>query len=653
MFDPDWKRQCAGKLVSAAEAVRPIARGQRIFVGSGCAEPQLLVHALTNRSAELADVEICHILTVGTAPYAAPEHRDSFRHNAFFIGHNVRGAVGEGRADFIPIFLGEVPGLFYSGRLPVDFAMIQVSPPDEHGYCSYGVSVDVVKAGAECARHVIAEINPNMPRTLGDSFIHISRIDAAVESTGPILELKQGDADDPISLKIGSYIADLIEDGSTLQLGIGAIPDAVLTGLGDRRDLGIHTEMFSDGVIPLVEKGVITGARKNIHRGKIVASFVMGNRRLYDFIDNNPLVEFHPSDYTNDPFRIAQHDRMVSINSALQVDLTGQVCADSIGPKFYSGIGGQVDFIRGASRSHRGKPIIALPSTAKDGTLSRISSVLTPGAGVVTSRGDVHYVVTEWGVAELYGKNVRQRALALIHIAHPDFREKLMEEAFNRNLIPERRVAVLRHGDPDVDRIVHHYTTPQREDVLIRPVRPTDDELIRELFYRLSPEAVYHRFFHDLKRMPHQLLAELADVNYTSQVGMVATVREGEREVIIGVGRYGLDLATKAAELAFTCRDDWQRKGIGTELFRSLIEFGRKHGVSSFIADVLPDNLAMMRLVNKCAGGPVKTERRDGLLRLTFEAQASPVASHIRRVDGGRRALSPADDMPAAPASVH
>ena len=645
MFDPDWKRQCAGKLVEAGEAVKPIARGQRVFIGSGCGEPQLLVEALTRRAPELSDVEICHILTVGTAPYAAPEYRDAFRHNAFFIGHNVRGAVGEGRADFIPIFLSEVPGLFYSGRLPVDFALIQVSPPDEHGYCSYGVSVDVVKAGAECARHVIAEVNPNMPRTLGDSFIHISRIDAVVESTGPVLELKQGDADDPVCLKIGSYIANLIEDGSTLQLGIGAIPDAVLSGLGHHRDLGIHTEMFSDGVIPLVEKGVITGAKKNIHRGKIIASFVMGNRRLYDFIDNNPLVEFHPSEYTNDPFRISRHDRMVSINSALQVDLTGQVCADSIGEKFYSGIGGQVDFIRGASRSFRGKPIIALPSTAKDGKLSRISSTLAQGAGVVTSRGDVHYVVTEWGVAELYGKNVRQRAMALIHIAHPDFREKLMEDAFNRNLIPERRVAVLKHGDPDVDSIVHHYTTPRGEDILIRPVRPTDDELIKELFYRMSPEEVFHRFFHDLKHMPQKLLQELADVNYTDQVGMVATVHEAEREVVVGVARYGRDPATKAAELAFTCRDDWQRKGIGTELFKSLIEFGRKHGVRSFIADILPDNLAMIRLVHKVAGGPVKTERRDGVLRLTFDTPTSVGASHIRRVDDqpGPRIAAEAD----------
>jgi acetyl-CoA hydrolase len=404
-----------------------------VFIGSGAGEPQSLVRALAARE-NLDDAEIVHIMTLGVAPYAEPAFDHRFRHNAFFIGPNTREAVNEGRADYTPVFLSEIPRLFRDGRVVVDVALIQVSAPDEHGYCSYGVSTDIVKAAAESAKVVIAEVNATAPRALGDCFIHVRDIDALVPCDDPILEAPQG-GESELALAIGKHIADLVEDGATLQLGIGQIPDAVLHYLRDRRDLGIHSEMFSDGVLPLIESGVITNARKTLHRGKMVASFVLGSRALYDFIDNNPMVEFQPTEYVNDPFVIAQNERMTSINSALEIDLTGQVCADSLGPLFYSGIGGQVDFIRGASRARGGKAIIALPSTADDGTVSRIVPTLKPGAGVVTSRGDVHYVVTEYGVAYLHGKSIRERAAALIQIAHPRFRPWLWSEAKARHLV--------------------------------------------------------------------------------------------------------------------------------------------------------------------------------------------------------------------------
>ncbi|MDH4123804.1 MAG: 4-hydroxybutyrate coenzyme A transferase, partial [Thermoplasmata archaeon] len=430
----DWKIKHKDKLATAEKAVSVIKPGDKIFIGSGAAEPQVLVKALVDRSHSLADTKIFHIMTLGVAPYTEPKFTDQFRHNAFFIGANTRDAVAEGRADFTPIFLSEIPALFRTGRIPIDVALIQVTEPDAHGYCSYGVSVDIVKSAAESADFVIAEVNRSAPRTMGDSFIHVNEIDLMVPSDELLLYYSAEEPSD-IAVKIGRNISKLIEDGSTLQMGIGGVPDAVLKYLTDRKDLGIHTEMFSDGIIDLVRRGVITNRKKTLHRGKIIASFCMGSQELYDFVDNNPLIEFHPTEYTNDPFIIAQNEKMVAINAAIEVDLTGQVCSDSLGPLFYSGIGGQVDFIRGAARSKGGRPIIALPSTAKDGQISRIVSTLKPGAGVVTSRGDVHYVVTEWGTAYLHGKSIRERALALISIAHPKFRADLLKAAKDRRLV--------------------------------------------------------------------------------------------------------------------------------------------------------------------------------------------------------------------------
>ncbi len=433
----DWTTQYQSRVVTAQEAVKAIKSGNRLFMTGNVSVPQKLLAALVAYAPKLKDVEICQALSVGPADYVNPAMEGHLRVNTLFISANVRKAVQEGRADFTPVLLSEFPLLFKNKLLPVDVALIHVSPPDEHGFCSLGVEVGLTKSPAESAKVIIAEVNEQMPRTLGDSFIHVSRLNHIVPVNYPVSELLMGaEGDDAISQKIAGHIAALIPDGATMQMGIGAIPDAVLGFLGDKRDLGIHSEMFSDGVVQLVEKGVITNARKTLHPGKIVVGFILGTQALYRWAHDNPLCEFHRQEYVNDPFVIAQNEKMVAINSAIEVDVTGQVCADSIGPRLYSGVGGQVDFIYGASRSKGGIPIIALPSTTtvKDGTvLSRIVAMLKQGAGVVTTRNHVHYVVTEYGVADLYGKTIHQRAQQLIAVAHPDFRKDLEKQARGLN----------------------------------------------------------------------------------------------------------------------------------------------------------------------------------------------------------------------------
>jgi len=432
-FPMDWTSTYKSRVVPPQEAVKAIKSGNRIFLTGNVSVPQKVLAALVEYAPNLEDVEICQALTVGPADYVSPEMEGHLRVNSIFISANIRKAVHEGRADFTPVLLAEFPLLFKRGLLPLDVAMIHVSPPDEHGFCSLGVEVGLTKTPAESAKIIIAEVNEQMPRTLGDSFIHVSRLNYIVPVNYPISELPMG-AGEPSEIvqKIAGHIAELIPDAATMQLGIGEIPDAVLKFLFDKKDLGIHTELFSDGVIDLVNAGVLTNAQKTLHPGKIVAGFMLGTKQLYDWADDNPLIELHRTEYVNDPFVIAQNERMVAVNSAIEVDLTGQVCADSIGPKLYSGVGGQLDFIYGASRSKGGVPIIALPSTntLRDGTvLSKIAPLLKHGAGVVTTRNHVRFIVTEYGVADLYGKTIRERATQLINIAHPDFREDLKKQA--------------------------------------------------------------------------------------------------------------------------------------------------------------------------------------------------------------------------------
>lgn len=425
--------------ISPEQAAEKISSGQRVFLTGNCSTPQKFLGALRQRYHELYDVELVQVLDLGPGDYVTPDMAEHVRINSLFVSRNVRQAVNDGFADFTPVFLSDIPGLFRSGRLPLDIAVIQVSPPDEHGYCSYGVEVGVTKSAAESAKVVIAEVNPQMPRTLGDSFIHIGQIDYFIDVDYPLPEV-HSEPPSEVQDRIAAAVAELIPDAATLQMGIGGIPDAVLCYLQDHKNLGIHTELFSNGVMKMIDAGVITNAAKSIHAGKVIAGFVLGTKELYDYIDDNPIFELHPTEYVNDPYIIAKNDRMISINSALEVDLTGQVCADSIGHRFYSGVGGQLDFVRGASRSKGGKAIIALPSTTQGGIINRIVPALKPGAGVTTTRNDVHYVVTEYGVADLYGRTIAQRAQALINIAHPNFREPLLTFAHEQRYIARQFV---------------------------------------------------------------------------------------------------------------------------------------------------------------------------------------------------------------------
>ena len=590
------RRSYDEKKYSLEEALGFIKTGDHIFIGSACGEPQYLVKGLVEKADHLADNEILHVHTLGVAPYAKPRYSDRFRLNAFFVGINTRQAVAEGRADYTPVFLSELPRLISRGMIPIDVALIQVTPPDEHGFCSLGVSVEITKTAAEKAKLVIAQVNRQMPRVLGDSFIHIKDIDIVVEHDEPILELPRPEKD-IVSERIARYVADLVDDGSTLQIGIGSIPDSVLDALTDKKDLGIHTELLTEGVVDLVEEGVVTCAKKTINRGKIIASFAMGTRRVYDFIDNNPMVEFYESDYVNNPVVIGQHEKMVAINQALEIDLTGQVCADSLGYRFYSGLGGQADFMRGAMLSKGGKAITVIPSTAKNGKISRIRSLLSSGAGVVLTRGDVDYVVTEYGVASLRGKTIKERALSLINIAHPKFRNDLLEWAKQHHYVPPEVLPFPEIEYPE--ELKKQVVLKDGSKVLLRPIKPSDATMKQDLFYSLSKETVAKRYLGSLKAMPLKRIWPYVVVDYDNEMVIVGTVQEDGNESIIAIGSYSRVPNTNLAEVALVVRDDWQNKGLGTILFNYLCEIAKKRGLDGFIAWMLADNRRMMHILKK------------------------------------------------------
>ena len=596
-YDPDWQTKYDDMVVTADEAVQHIRPGNRVFIGTGCAEPQELVRALVNRSSSLADVQIVHLLTLGEAPYAEKELAQHFSVNSFFIAENVRAVIQEGVGDYTPIFLSDIPRLFSSGQLPLDAALIHVSPPDDRGMCSLGISVDIVKSAAANAKFVIAQVNPQMPRTLGDSLIHVHNIDYLVPVDVPLIEVHWAEPTD-VTRRIGEFVAGLVEDGSTVELGIGRVPHAVLESLRGKKDLGIHTEMFTDAIIDMVEAGVITGAVKSVDKGKIVASFCMGTRRLYDYIDNNPMFAFYPTEYVNDPFVISRQQKMVAVNVALQVDLTGQVCADSLGTRFFSGIGGQVDFNRGAARSDGGKAIIALPSTARDDSISRIVAFLTAGAGVVTTRGDVHYVVTEYGVAYLHGKNVQERALALISIAHPKFRAELLKEAVNAKYV-RAEMAEVDTFDAGPQDVKGTFLTEDGALITFRSIHPTDEPRIRDMFYGLSAESLYRRFMSRIKWISREQVQDFVYIDHRTEVAIVGTLTEAYGEDIICVGRYYLDQKTNRAEVAFLVDDAWQNRGIGSFLLRHLITIAKRNGIAGFSAEVLRENKAMQTVFQK------------------------------------------------------
>ena len=570
--------------------------GHRIFIGSNAAVPNTLIRDLIENSGGLHDIEVVHMLTMGENAWAMKEHSDLFKVNALFLGPGTRDAVAEGYGDYTPCFLSEIPALFEDQVLPLDAALVMVSPPDQHGYCSFGVAVDVVSAACRWARRVIAQINPKMPVTGGQSFIHIGEIDAWMEAEEDLYELPPVPMD-PVTERIGQYVSMLIEDGSTLQLGIGKIPDAVLHYLGNHKDLGVHTEMFSDGIIDLMASGVINNRRKTFHRGKTITTFCIGTRRLYDFVDRNPHVQFYPSEHVNAPVTIARNDNMVSINSAIEVDLTGQVVSDSLGYRFYSGIGGQVDFIRGASMSKGGKPIIALPSTVKNGVKSKIVSTITEGGGVVTSRGDVHYVVTEYGIARLRGKSIRERALELIQVAHPEFRDELLSKVREHYWVPgyqKQKPTRVPEMEVEVRKVELDGDT-----YYLRPLHPADERLLQEFFYSHNKETLLMRYSHHPKQMSRERASTLVAVDQAKDLALCIVRRIGPKEEIEAVGRYYYVEKKNSAEVAFVVREIHQGKGMAKTLLNEMLEVAKKRKLDKLQAYVRAENVRMLRVFDR------------------------------------------------------
>ena len=616
----EFKQIYPDKFASEQKIFRHICRGNRIFIGTGCGEPQYLVNALVNyvetHPTAFFDTEVFHIWTLGVAPYTQSRYKINFRHNAFFVGNNTRQAVNTGVADYTPIFLAEVPDLFYRGLVPVDVALIQTSLPDVQGWLNLGVSVDIVRAATEQASLIIAQMNANMPRVPGDGIIHIKDVDFVIPYDEPILEYHP-DADTEIAQQIGEYVSRLIQDGDTIQVGYGSIPNAVLANLRDKKHLGVHTELLSDGLVSLMREGVIDNTKKAIDRGRTIATFCMGTQETYEYINNNPAIEFRTVDYTNNPLIIARHHNMTAINSALEIDLTGQATAESIGKSFYSGIGGQADFMRGAKLARNGKTILTLPSTAENGATSRIVPFLKEGVGVTLNRGDVRYVVTEFGIAYLHGKNIRERAMELIAIAHPKFRPQLIEEAKSQGLIFKDQAFFSGKQGEYPENLETYRTTKSGLEIFLRPVKISDESLLKDFFHSLSDQSLYRRFFSMRRDMPHERLQKFVIVDYTVNTLILAIIKDGQKEVVIGIGQFGIDATRHTAETALAVRDDYQRQGVGTELLAYLTYLAKKQGLLGFTAEVIADNRPMLNLFEKTFNN-IERHRNAELYKLTM-----------------------------------
>lgn len=597
------------KLVDAEKALSGIRPGSRIYIGTGCAAPVRLIAALEAMSPAPADLEFLSFLTTSPVPGEAPAAMARYRHRAFFVGSDVRDLAASGRLDYVPISLEEVPRLLASGRLPVDVALLQVSPPDARGFVSLGVSVDLAPAILNVARTVIAEINPAMPRTHGESFVHIDRFDAFVSVDLSVTEYRHPPAGEAAE-QVARYIAAIIDDGSTLQIGLGRLPNEALRYLVDRRDLGIHSDVITDGLVDLVEAGVVTGRRKTLHRDRIVTSYCLGTRRLYDFVDDNPRLAFLPIDQVCDPGTVAANFRMVSLTQAFAIDLTGQVCVDQFEGELYGGISTQAAFIRGAARSPGGKPIVCLASTSEAGN-SRIKPLLEAGDGVGIARSDVHYVVTEYGIAYLFGKSIRERALALIEVAHPEHREALVDAAKRLGYVPREQYLASQSAYPVQEE--GRITLANGAEVLLRPARAADADGLRGLFHLLSPDDVYTRFFRQVRSLSYADLQTLCNVNHETQVAFLAVTGPRENEEIVGSACYFLNPTTNLAEVAFMVAPAWQGLRLGSALQARLQEYAMRRGVRGFIADILPGNGRMLRLASRSRGSATTTRDEDAV----------------------------------------
>jgi acyl-CoA hydrolase/GNAT superfamily N-acetyltransferase len=585
---------CKSKLVAADAAIAEIKRGSRVFIGTGCGEPQHLIRAMVKDETK-QDITLYQMLSVTLAEYVDdPSFLKRFALKLFFISRPLRKAAFEGKIDYIPAYLSQIPELFNSHRIDLDVALIQVSPPDQFGYCSLGVSVDITRAGTENADLVIAQINPRMPRTWGDSFVHVDDIDYLVLEEEPIVEGLKSIKDNEVARRIGHFVSQLVEDGYTLQIGFGQLPYTLLKYLDGKKDLGIHTQLITDGFLPLFKKGVITNKKKSLLPGRVVASLCMGTQEIYDYVNDNPMFYFRSSEFVNDPTVIARNDNLVSISSALEVDLTGQVCTDSVGYLFYSGIGDQVDFLRGSAMSKGGFSIIALPSTAQNGEVSRIVSHLSEGAGVATTRGDVNFVVTEYGIAELQGKGIYQRVIELAQIAHPKFREGLIKEAKKHHYIFSDQLPPANEDLLFIENYKSELILANGRTIEFRPILPSDEFSSRNFFYSLREKTIFYRYFAKIQVFSHEMIQrQWASIDYRNNISILGLAQKGGHKEIVAIASYAKSGKT-SAEVALVVKEDFHNMGMGTYMLGVLEEIARENGFTRFTATVLRENKSML-----------------------------------------------------------
>jgi len=615
-----WKERYPEKFESEEKIFSHIHRGDRLFISTACGEPQYLVKSLVSYAEShpkaIVDAELMQVWTLGVAPYSDQKFGANFRHNSFFVGDNTRDSVNTGLADYTPIFLSRIPQLFRNKMIPIDVALIQTSLPDQNGYVSLGVSVDICMDAIENASLVIAQMNPRMPRVHGDTFLSINKIGYIIEHEEDLLEYNPA-VPDEISNQIGRYVASIVNDGDTIQVGYGSMPNAIMSSLGEKNNLGVHSELFTHSMMDLLKKGVVDNSRKTADRGKTMAAFCMGVKETYEYIDDNPFVEFKRISYTNNPLVIAQNSNMTAINAALQIDLTGQATAESIGNQFFSGIGGSADFMRGAILSPGGKTILVLQSTARGGEVSRIVPFLDPGTGVTLNRGDVNYVVTEYGIAYIHGKNIRERAMDLIAIAHPKFRPGLIEEAKRLKLIYKDQAFIPGKRGEYPSYLITYRTTRQGAALMMRPVNINDETIIKDLFYSLSDQSFQRRFMSSRLDMPHERRQDFVVIDYTKELVILAFVDEGGKYVAAGMGQMIKDEKSHSAEVAFAVRDDMHNRGIGTELLAYLILLAKREGLLGFTAEVLVENRPMLHVFEKMFPN-IEKKMDDGVFELVL-----------------------------------
>jgi len=635
----DWQKLYASKVITAQEAVSRIKRGSRVLIGTGCGEPQHLIKAMVTDQ-NLQDIMLYQMLSYTLSHFIENESfLKRFSVKLFFISRSMRKAAFEGKIDYIPAYLSQIPGMISSQRIGLDVALVQVSPPDKFGYCSLGVSVDITRAGLDHARLVIAQVNPRMPRTWGDSFVHVDEINYLVPYEEPLVQSFPTLQDNEVMRRIGHYISQLVDDGATLQVGFGNLPYHIMKYLDGKKDLGLHTQVITDGFLPLFEKKVITNKKKTLLPDRTVSSFCMGSQKLYSFVDNNPAFYFRSSEFVNDPLVIARNDNLITISSALEVDLTGQVCTDSLGYMFYSGIGDQVDFLRGSAMSKGGFSIIALPSTAQNGRVSRIVPSLSEGAGVATTRGDVNFVITEYGIAELAGKSIYQRVMELAQIAHPKFREELIEVARKRHYIFADQLPPSTDDLIFIEGYKNSCVLESGKTVEFRPLLPSDEFAYRNFFYSLQEKTIYFRFFYKMRNFTHEVVQkQWASLDYRHNISIIGQTQKGGHKEIIAIGSYGKE-DDHRAEVAFVVREDFQGKGLGSHLLEMLETIARQNGFTAFAATVLRENASMLKVFKK----------RYPNCKVTFNS-GSEVLVHMDFADGkpGGGCTDPSESLPSA-----